>query len=161
MVATERAEQTIKYLSLLSQQFPNQQSVFTEIINLQAILNLPKGTEHFMSDLHGEYEAFMHILNNCSGVIREHVDEIFGDTMSNCEKGDLCTLIYYPSEKLRLVRTAKQDSPSWYKENLDHLITVARSLSSRYTRSKVRKAIPHDYAYIIDELLHTHPDENN
>lgn len=161
MVATERAEQTIKYLSLLSQQFPNQQSVFTEIINLQAILNLPKGTEHFMSDLHGEYEAFMHILNNCSGVIREHVNEIFGDTMSSCEKGDLCTLIYYPSEKLRLVRAAKQDSPSWYKENLDHLITVARSLSSRYTRSKVRKAIPHDYAYIIDELLHTHPDENN
>ena len=161
MVATERAEQTIKYLSLLSQQFPNQQSVFTEIINLQAILNLPKGTEHFMSDLHGEYEAFMHILNNCSGVIREHVDEIFADTMSNREKGDLCTLIYYPSEKLRLVRAAKQDSPSWYKENLDHLITVARSLSSRYTRSKVRKAIPHDYAYIIDELRHTHPDENN
>lgn len=161
MVATERAEQTIKYLSLLSQQFPNQQSVFTEIINLQAILNLPKGTEHFMSDLHGEYEAFMHILNNCSGVIREHVDEIFGDTLSNCEKGDLCTLIYYPSEKLRLVRTARQDSPAWYKENLNHLITVARSLSSRYTRSKVRKAIPHDYAYIIDELLHTHPDENN
>ncbi len=161
MVATERAEQTIKYLSLLSQQFPNQQSVFTEIINLQAILNLPKGTEHFMSDLHGEYEAFMHILNNCSGVIREHVDEIFADTMSNREKGDLCTLIYYPSEKLRLVRAAKQDSPSWYKENLNHLITVARSLSSRYTRSKVRKAIPHDYAYIIDELLHTHPDENN
>ena len=161
MVATERAEQTIKYLSLLSQQFPNQQSVFTEIINLQAILNLPKGTEHFMSDLHGEYEAFMHILNNCSGVIREHVDEIFADTMSNREKGDLCTLIYYPSEKLRLVRAAKQDSPSWYKENLDHLITVARSLSSRYTRSKVRKAIPHDYAYIIDELLPTHPDENN
>ena len=130
MVATERAEQTIKYLSLLSQQFPNQQSVFTEIINLQAILNLPKGTEHFMSDLHGEYEAFMHILNNCSGVIREHVDEIFADTMSNREKGDLCTLIYYPSEKLRLVGAAKQDSPSWYKENLDHLITVARSLSS-------------------------------
>lgn len=161
MVATERAEQTIKYLSLLSQQFPNQQSVFTEIINLQAILNLPKGTEHFMSDLHGEYEAFMHILNNCSGVIREHVDEIFGDTLSDCEKGDLCTLIYYPSEKLRLVRAARRDSPTWYKENLNHLITVARSLSSRYTRSKVRKAIPHDYAYIIDELLHTHPDENN
>ena len=161
MVATERAEQTIKYLSLLSQQFPNQQSVFTEIINLQAILNLPKGTEHFMSDLHGEYEAFMHILNNCSGVIREHVDEIFGDTLSTCEKGDLCTLIYYPSEKLRLVRAARRDSPTWYKENLNHLITVARSLSSRYTRSKVRKAIPHDYAYIIDELLHTHPDENN
>ena len=161
MVAAEHSEQTLKYLSLLSQQFPNQQSVFTEIINLQAILNLPKGTEHFMSDLHGEYEAFMHILNNCSGVVREHVDEIFGDTLSNQEKGDLCTLIYYPCEKLALVRQAREDTPSWYKENLNHLIMVARALSSRYTRSKVRKAIPHDYAYIIDELLHTHPDENN
>ncbi len=161
MVATERTEQTLKYLSLLSQQFPNQQSVFTEIINLQAILNLPKGTEHFMSDLHGEYEAFMHILNNCSGVIREHVDEIFEDTLSDREKGDLCTLIYYPREKLKLVRGEHLDTPSWYKENLEHLIMVARALSSRYTRSKVRKAIPHDYAYIIDELLHTHPDENN
>ncbi len=161
MVATERTEQTLKYLSLLSQQFPNQQSVFTEIINLQAILNLPKGTEHFMSDLHGEYEAFMHILNNCSGVIREHVDEIFEGTLSDREKGDLCTLIYYPREKLKLVRGEHLDTPSWYKENLEHLIMVARALSSRYTRSKVRKAIPHDYAYIIDELLHTHPDENN
>ncbi len=161
MVATERTEQTLKYLSLLSQQFPNQQSVFTEIINLQAILNLPKGTEHFMSDLHGEYEAFMHILNNCSGVIREHVDEIFEGTLTDREKGDLCTLIYYPREKLKLVRSERQDTPSWYKENLEHLIMVARALSSRYTRSKVRKAIPHDYAYIIDELLHTHPDENN
>ncbi len=161
MVATERTEQTLKYLSLLSQQFPNQQSVFTEIINLQAILNLPKGTEHFMSDLHGEYEAFMHILNNCSGVIREHVDEIFEGTLTDREKGDLCTLIYYPREKLKLVRADRQDTPSWYKENLEHLIMVARALSSRYTRSKVRKAIPHDYAYIIDELLHTHPDENN
>ncbi len=161
MVVTERTEQTLKYLSLLSRQFPNQQSVFTEIINLQAILNLPKGTEHFMSDLHGEYEAFMHILNNCSGVVREHVDEIFGDTLSDRERGDLCTLIYYPREKLKLVRTNHLDTPSWYKENLEHLIMVARALSSRYTRSKVRKAIPHDYAYIIDELLHTHPDENN
>ena len=161
MVATERSEQVLKYLSLLSQQFPNQQAVFTEIINLQAILNLPKGTEHFMSDLHGEYEAFMHILNNCSGVIREHVDEIFGYQLSNNEKSELCTLIYYPHEKLELVRQAKLDTPKWYKENLDRLIVVARALSSRYTRSKVRKAIPHDYAYIIDELLHTHPDENN
>ena len=158
---TARADQSLKYLRLLSEQFPTQQSVFTEIINLQAILNLPKGTEHFMSDLHGEYEAFLHILNNCSGVVREHVDEIFGDELTSEQKGELCTLIYYPSEKIARVRAARLDSPSWYKENLDNLIQIARALSSRYTRSKVRKAIPHDYAYIIDELLHTHPDENN
>lgn len=157
----ERSDQTMKYLRLLAQKFPSEQAVFTEIINLQAILNLPKGTEHFMSDLHGEYEAFMHILNNCSGVVREHVDEIFGTALADEGKADLCTLIYYPREKIALVRDANLDSPTWYKERLNELLTVARALSSRYTRSKVRKAIPHDFAYIIDELLHTHPDENN
>lgn len=156
-----RADQSLKYLRLLSEHFPTQQSVFTEIINLQAILNLPKGTEHFMSDLHGEYEAFLHILNNCSGVVREHVDDIFGDELSEEEKGDLCTLIYYPHEKLALAHLQHIATPSWYKVMLERLLVVARSLSSRYTRSKVRKAISHDYAYIIDELLHTHPDENN
>lgn len=161
MVAFDRNPQDFKYLRLLSRQFPTEQSAFTEIINLSAILNLPKGTEHFMSDVHGEYEAFMHILNNCSGVVREHVDEIFGDTLTFDEKGELCTLIYYPREKIELVRSQHEDSPTWYKTMLDQLIVVARSLSSRYTRSKVRKAIPRDYAYIIDELLHTHPDENN
>ena len=161
MLPTDRSEQTMKYLSLLAQQFPNQQAAFTEIINLQAILNLPKGTEHFMSDLHGEYEAFMHILNNCSGVVREHVDIIFEGELDGPAKDDLCTLIYYPREKIQLMREARQDSPTWYKTMLGQLITVARKLSSRYTRSKVRRAIPHDYAYIIDELLHTHPDENN
>ena len=161
MSAHDRLDRSMKYLSLLSQQFPTQQAAFTEIINLQAILNLPKGTEHFMSDLHGEYEAFMHILNNCSGVVREHVDETFGDELTEAEKADLCTLIYYPHEKLALVRTAHQDSPTWTKQTLNLLIAVTRRLSSRYTRSKVRKAIPHDFAYIIDELLHTHPDENN
>ena len=157
----EQSEQTLKYLTLLSQQFPTQQAVFTEIINLQAILNLPKGTEHFMSDVHGEYEAFMHILNNCSGVVREHVDETFGERLTEQQKADLCTLIYYPHEKIERVRRAREDSPSWYKTMLNELITVTRRLSSRYTRSKVRKAIPHAYAYIIDELLHTHPDENS
>ena len=150
----------LRYLKSLSKQYPNIASASTEIINLQAILNLPKGTEHFMSDVHGEYEAFMHILNNCSGVVREHVDLIFED-MGARERADLCTLIYYPHEKIELVRSERKDSPTWYKTMLDQLITVARKLSSRYTRSKVRKAIPHDYAYIIDELLHTHPDENN
>ena len=161
MVATDRSVQSLKYLTLLARQFPNQQAVFTEIINLSAILNLPKGTEHFMSDLHGEYEAFMHILNNCSGVVREHVDEIFCDALDEQDKRELCTLIYYPHEKIALAHERKIDSPTWYRIMLERLITVARSLSSRYTRSKVRKAIPHDYAYIIDELLHTHPDENN
>ena len=123
----DRSEQTLKYLRLLSQQFPTQQSVFTEIINLQAILNLPKGTEHFMSDLHGEYDAFMHILNNCSGVVREHVDEIFGDTLDEEQKGDLCTLIYYPREKIALVRSEHLDTSGWYKTVLDELLTVARA----------------------------------
>lgn len=161
MVGTDRTPQDLKYLRLLARQFPTQQAAFTEIINLSAILNLPKGTEHFMSDLHGEYEAFMHILNNCSGVVREHVDEIFGDKLDSTQKSDLCTLIYYPREKIALQREQRADSPTWYKTMLDELIVVARALSSRYTRSKVRKAIPRDYAYIIDELLHTHPDENN
>ena len=161
MVHTDLNVQDLKYLKLLSRQFPNEQAVFTEIINLQAILNLPKGTEHFMSDLHGEYEAFMHILNNCSGVVREHVDEIFATELDEHEKRELCTLIYYPHEKIELTHEQMLDSPTWYRTMLDRLITVARALSSRYTRSKVRKAIPHDYAYIIDELLHTHPDENN
>ncbi len=161
MVHSDLNVQDLKYLKLLSRQFPNEQAVFTEIINLQAILNLPKGTEHFMSDLHGEYEAFMHILNNCSGVVREHVDEIFGGKLDEHEKRELCTLIYYPHEKIELTHEQMLDSPTWYRTMLDRLITVARALSSRYTRSKVRKAIPHDYAYIIDELLHTHPDENN
>ncbi|UEA45564.1 fructose-bisphosphatase class III [Collinsella stercoris] len=161
MNTSGRTDQSLKYLRLLSQQFPTQQAVFTEIINLQAILNLPKGTEHFMSDLHGEYEAFLHILNNCSGVVREHVDEIFAGSLSEEEKGELCALIYYPHEKLELTRRAHEDTPTWYKTMLDRLLTVTRALSSRYTRSKVRKAIPRDYAYIIDELLHTHPDENN
>ena len=159
-VTNDLNQQNLKYLSLLAEEFPNQQSVYTEIINLQAILNLPKGTEHFMSDVHGEYEAFLHILNNCSGVVREHVDKVFGDELTHEEKGDLCTLIYYPHEKLELVRKNHQDSPAWYKTQLNYLLRVTRSLSSRYTRSKVRKAIPQEYAYIIDELLHTHPDEN-
>lgn len=150
-----------KYLRLLAHSYPNQQAVFTEIINLQAILNLPKGTEHFMSDLHGEYEAFLHILNNCSGVVREHIEEVFAGRMSHAEMSELCTLIYYPKEKLAKVQAEGAATDTWYKDRLDELITLARALSSRYTRSKVRKAIPHDYAYIIDELLHTHPDENN
>lgn len=117
MVAFDRNPQDFKYLRLLSRQFPTEQSAFTEIINLSAILNLPKGTEHFMSDVHGEYEAFMHILNNCSGVVREHVDEIFGDTLTFDEKGELCTLIYYPREKIRAGPQPARGLPHLVQDN--------------------------------------------
>ncbi|MCH3968415.1 MAG: fructose-1,6-bisphosphatase [Atopobiaceae bacterium] len=146
--------QELKYLSLLSAQFPTCQAAYTEIINLEAILNLPKGTEHFMSDVHGEYEAFEHILNNCSGVIRERVAATFRHELTTTEQADLCTLIYYPNERLRQVRASGQDTPAWYSQTLLQLIRLARFLSESYTRSKVRKAMPVAYAYIIDELLH-------
>ena len=151
----------LKYLKLLSQQFPTKQSVSTEIINLTAILNLPKGTEHFMSDIHGEYEAFRHILNNCSGVIREKVDMIFADKLSEEEINELCTLIYYPKERMDYLNELGKIDDDWYRKNLQNLLQVARVVSSKYTRSKVRKKLPKDFAYIIDELLHALPDEDN
>ena len=142
-----------RYLKLLAQQFPTTQTVFTEIINLEAILNLPKGTEHFMSDVHGEYLAFDHILNNCSGVVREHVEATFGDELDDWAKDELCTLIYYPNEKLAQIRANHMNLPQWYWTTLMRLVRLARLLSGLYTRSKVRKALPEAYAYIIDELL--------
>ena len=148
-----------RYLKLLSQQFPTTQSVYTEIINLEAILNLPRPTEHFMSDVHGEYEAFDHILDTCSGVIRERVAQIFGDELSPDDQADLCTLIYFPAEKLRRIHAAGEDTPVWFAAQLLRLIRLARHLSYNYTRSKVRKAMPVEYAYIIDELLHASTDE--
>lgn len=151
----------IKYLRLLSEKYPSVRAAAREIINLTAILNLPKGTEHFMSDLHGEYEAFYHILNNCSGVIREKLNLIYGDTLSAQEKDELCTLIYYPADKLRLNRREMTLDRAWYRATLERMIELARVLSSKYTRSKVRKAMPDDYAYIIDELLHAQKDEDN
>lgn len=150
-----------KYLTLLSEKYPTIQSVCREIINLNAILNLPKGTEHFMSDLHGEYEAFYHILNNCSGVIREKVDMLFEDTLSDAEREQICTLIYYPREKLELIKKEVLNLREWYREILSELIEIAKILSSKYTRSKVRKAMPEEFAYIIDELLHVQKDEDD
>ncbi len=150
-----------KYLKLLSEKYPTKQSVCREIINLNAILNLPKGTEHFMSDLHGEYEAFYHILNNCSGVVREKVDLIFGEKLSASERQEICTLIYYPREKLGMLHKEREISPEWYRMMLNRLIEVAKLLSSKYTRSKVRKAMPEDFSYIIDELLHVQKDEDD
>ena len=149
----------MRYLELLSQQFPTTQAVYTEIINLEAILNLPKATEHFMSDIHGEYEAFDHIMDTCSGVIRERIASIFQGDLSSDDQADLCTLIYFPTEKLRRVHAAGQDTPVWFAAQLLRLIRLARHLSYNYTRSKVRKAMPPEYAYIIDELLHASSDE--
>lgn len=153
-------DEQLQYFDVLSRQFPNQAAVFTEIINLQAILNLPKGTEHFMSDLHGEYDAFLHILNNCSGVIREKVEQLFGNTLSEKEQKDLLTLIYYPKEKMDLMEREKPLSETWGKTTLRRLVRLAKMLSSKYTRSKVRKAMPEGFRYVIDELMHAAPDED-
>ena len=150
-----------RYLELLAEKYPTEQAVSREIINLTAILSLPKGTEHFMSDLHGEYEAFCHILNNCSGVIREKVDLLFGETLSDFDREEICTLIYYPVEKLELVRKEGKNNEEWYRATLGELIDIARLLSSKYTRSKVRKAMPKEYAYILDELIHVQKDEDD
>ena len=144
----------LAYLRLLSEQFPTRRSAYTEIINLKAILNLPCGTEHFVSDIHGELEAFTHIHNNCSGVIRERVNALFGDTLDARTRADLCTLVYYPDEKLDLMRRRGDLLPEWLYEVLVSLTNLARTLADGYTRSKVRKMLPEDYGYIIDEILH-------
>ena len=151
----------IKFLRLLSEKYRSRQQVCTEIINLQAILNLPKGTEHFMSDLHGEYEAFSHILNNSAGVIREKVDMLFEGTLTPRERSSLCTLIYYPEEKLEKINEEGRNTEEWYRFVPQNLIDLAKMLSSKYTRSKVRKAMPSEYSYILDELLHAQADEDN
>ena len=137
---------------LLAKQFSSPQEVMTEIINLKAILNLPKGTEHFLSDLHGESETFLHILRNASGVIRTKIDLAFGDTLSKEEKNDLATLIYYPEQRMAKVK-GTQDENGFYEKTLYRLIEVSKLVTAKYTRSKVRKALPKDYQYIIDELI--------
>ena len=150
-----------KYLKLLKEKYPTKQSVYRELINLNAIMNLPKGTEHFMSDLHGEYDAFYHIINNCSGVIREKVAMLYGDELTVYEQQELCTLIYYPREKLSILMDENKVNDEWYRNVLNQLIQIAKLLSSKYTRSKVRKAMPVDFAYIIDELIHAQKDEDD
>lgn len=147
-------ENKLKYLELLSEKFPSIQEVCTEIINLKAILNLPKGTEQFLSDLHGEYESFLHILKNASGVIKTRIDETFGNSMLNDERKKLATLIYYPEEKLELIKKEVKDLNEYYKITLYRLIKICRIIASKYSRSKVRKAMPEGYEYILDELLH-------
>ncbi|MBR3407833.1 MAG: fructose-1,6-bisphosphatase [Paludibacteraceae bacterium] len=161
-----------RYLRLLAEKFPNSNAVRTEIINLSAILSLPKGTEHFVSDLHGESSAFIHMIKNASGVVRRKVDDIYGDTLSEVEKRALCALIYYPDERIDLVKRlyAGEDSPEtrtltcqlsgirtledWYRYRLHQVVEVARAVTVKYSRSKVRKLLPRQYSYIIEELLH-------
>ncbi len=154
MISIEEVKADERYLKLLAEKFPTISSAATEIINLEAILSLPKGTEHFLSDLHGENIAFQHVLKNASGVIRRKVDEIFGLSMREADKDMLCSLIYYPEEKLELVRREEPDLDDWYRITLSQVVEMARVVSSKYTRSKVRKLLPKDFAYIIEELLH-------
>ena len=142
-------QETLKFLRLLSQRYPKIQTASSEIINLNAILNLPKGTEHFLSDLHGEYEAFSHILRNASGVIKGKIDEAFQTTLTKAERKTLATLIYYPRQKLALVKKEQQYLNDWYKITLYRLVEICRIIASKYTRSKVRKALPKDFEYII------------
>lgn len=160
-VTIEEVKEDLRYLRLLARDFPTVSSVTTEIINLEAILHLPKPTEHFLADIHGEHEAFQHILRNASGNIKRKVNELFGDTISEDEKKDLCTLIYYPEEKLKLVKQSDAVLDDYYKTSLNRLIVVCRNVSSKYTRSKVRKNLPEEYAYIIEELMHEANDFQN
>ena len=160
-IETTYRPENLHYLKMLARQYPTVQAASTEIINLQAILNLPKGTEHFISDVHGEHEAFLHILNSASGVVREKLDILFGASVSRFDLDELATLIYYPKEKLEEVIRDTPDMAEWYRITFHRLIEVCRLVSSKYTRSKVRKAMPKDYVYIIDELIHTHYEDND
>lgn len=142
-----------RYLDRLSDLYPTIAAASTEIINLQAILNLPKGTEHFITDVHGEYEAFSHVLKNGSGSVRRKINDVFGNTLSSRDKQSLATLIYYPKDKIAQVKKTESNMEDWYKINLYRLIEVSKRAASKYTRSKVRKALPNDFAYVIEELI--------
>ena len=158
--AAEFTPQKLEYLKLLAKQYPTVQQASTEIINLRAIQNLPKGTEHFISDVHGEFEAFQHILNSASGVVREKIDDLLGASVPRSDRDQLATLIYYPEEKLEEIERETEDMREWYRITFHRLIDLCCLVSAKYTRSKVRKAMPKDYAYIIDELIHTHFEQN-
>ncbi len=158
---TKYTKEQLKILNLLSAEYPSIALASATLVNLNALCNLPKGTEHFMSDLHGESDAFEHILNNCSGVIREKVETVFYRNMSESERRDLCTLIYYPPEKMEEMRANGSITEDWYRVTLYRLVDLSRSVASKYTRAKVRAALPKDFQYIIDELLHTSGEEHD
>ena len=148
----------LKYLQRLAEQYPTIDKAAVEIINLQAILNLPKGTEHFITDIHGEYEAFSHVLKNGSGSVKKKIDEVFGHTLTHADKKSLATLIYYPQEKMDIVKKTERHMRDWYKIVLYRLITLCKTLSSKYTRAKVRAAMPQDYAFVMEELITEKPE---
>ena len=160
-ITPESIANDLRYLQLLSKSFPTIADAATEIINLESILNLPKGTEHFLTDIHGEDEAFRHVLKNASGAVKRKVNEIFGNTLRETEKKEICTLIYYPEEKLQLVKERETDLDDWYLITLNQLVKVCQNVSSKYTRSKVRKSLPKEFSYIIQELLHESSIEPN
>ena len=143
----------LRYLQRLAELYPTIAKASTEIINLQSILNLPKGTEHFITDIHGEYEAFSHVLKNGSGSVKKKIDDVFGHTLSAADKNALATLIYYPKEKIDLVAKKEKHMDDWYRITLYRLIEICKTVASKYTRSKVRKALPRDFAYVIEELI--------
>jgi len=155
------SEDQLHLLRLLKKQYPTVQAAGTEIINLRAILNLPKGTEHFMSDIHGEHEAFLHILNSCSGEVKEKLTDLFGGLLTRRELDDLATLIYYPGAKLALVADKEPDLEQWYRVTLHRLVQMCRFVSTKYTRNRVRSAMPKGYEAIIDELLHARDNEGD
>ena len=144
----------LHYLRLLSKQYPTVQDAGTEIIRLNAILNLPKGTEHFMSDIHGEHEAFLHILNSGSGEVKEKLEELFGNSMTQRDRNDLATLIYYPQSKIALVADETEDMDEWYRLTIHRLVDLCRFVSTKHTRAKVRSYMHPDYEQILDELIH-------
>ena len=161
---TEEIRDNLKYLSLLARDYPSQAAAASEIISTEALLKLPKGTEHFMSDLHGENEAFVHILNSASGVIREKVDIVLGDTVPESDRAELATLIYYPNEKLPQLKAKCADEEAleqWYTETLLRLIDLCRLVSSKHTREHVRACLPSSCSYILDELLHAHFEDHD
>lgn len=156
-ITAHSVEKDLRVLELLSQTFPDISSASTEIINLEAILNLPKGTEHFVADIHGEHEAFRHILKNASGRIKRKVNELFSTSMRSEDISQLCSLIYYPESKLQLIKSTEENLDDFYQITLHQLVKVLQLISSKYTRSKVRKALPKEFSYIIEELLHESP----
>ena len=161
---TDEIRDNLKYLTLLARDYPSQAAAASEIISTQALLKLPKGTEHFMSDLHGENEAFVHILNSASGVIREKVDAVLGDTMPEAARAELATLIYYPTEKLPQLKarcTTEDALEQWYTQTLLQLIDICRLVSSKHTRDHVRGCLPSSCGYILDELLHAHFEDHD
>ncbi len=160
-IEAELNDSDLKYLNLLSKQYPTIDSACTEIINLKAILNLPKGTEHFLSDIHGEFEQFQHVLKNASGVIKQKIEDIFGNTLRSTEKKELATVIYYPEQKLEQIKKTESAIEDWYRITLYRLIKISKVVSSKYTRSKVRKALPEYFGYIIEELMHDYQEIGN